>query len=52
MNDSQPDDMQEKYMWGHPHGSTSSSIQLSRSLHICLLASKAALFRAPASGSH
>ena len=39
-------------VWGHPHDSTSSSIQLSRSPHLCLLASNAALFRAPTSESH
>ena len=39
-------------MWGHQHDGTSSSIQLSRSLHLCLLASNVALFRAPSSESH
>ena len=41
-----------KCLWGHPHDGTSSSIQLSRSLHLCLLTSNTALFRAPTSKSH
>ena len=39
-------------MWGHPHDGTPSSSQLSRSVHLCLLASNTALFRAPTSESH
>ena len=34
-------------LWGHPHDGTPSSIQLSHSVHLCLLASNTALFRAP-----
>ena len=40
------------YLWGHPHDGTPSSSQLSRSVHLCLLASNTALFRAPTSDSH
>ena len=39
-------------VWGHPHDGTPSSIQLSRSVHLCLLARNTALFRAPTSESH
>ena len=41
-------------MWGHPHVSASSTIQLSRTIHLSLslFASQAALFRDPTSGSH
>jgi hypothetical protein len=41
-----------KQLCGHPHDGTSSSIQLSRSVHLCLLASNTALFRAETSESH
>jgi hypothetical protein len=39
-------------LWGHPHDGTSSSNQLSCTVHLCLLASNTALFRAPMSESH
>ena len=39
-------------LWGHPHDGTHSSSQLSRLVHLRLLVSKTALFRAPTSDSH
>jgi len=46
--------MLAKELWGHPHVSASSSIQLSCTIHfsLSLFASQAALFRDPTSGSH
>jgi len=44
--------LETNVMWGHPHISASPSIHLSPTQSICLLASHAALFRAPTSGSH
>jgi len=41
-----------KKVWGHTHVSASPYIQLSRTIHLCLLTSHAALFRALTSGSH